>query len=147
MGETLECHYMLPKLTTSQFPLCRAKTFRNCSSNSHNWLDFFWPRSRSIIILFLISTHMSFPLDGALDATLLGVCTLWWPYMDNTMIVFPVFLRYKNINKIKFIEIMEKRNFEFCPHFLSHLQNSLIWTFILQCVMCLKLWDIGWIMF
>ncbi len=32
---------------------------------------------------------------------------------------------------------------------LWHLQNSWIWNFILQCVnfMCLKLWDIGWIMF
>ncbi len=36
----------------------------------------------------------------------------------------------------------------FWPHFLSHLPNSWIWTFILQCVilMCLKFWDIGWIM-
>jgi hypothetical protein len=50
------------------------------------------------MILFLISTHMSFPLDGALDVTLLGVCTLWWLYMDITMIVFLVFLKYK-INK------------------------------------------------
>jgi hypothetical protein len=38
-----------------------------------------------------------------------GVCTLWWPYMDVTMLVFHVFLRYKKINKIKFIEIVKKR--------------------------------------
>jgi hypothetical protein len=29
--------------------------------------------------------------------------------MDITMVVFHVFLRYKKINKIKFIEIMKKR--------------------------------------
>ncbi len=33
--------------------------------------------------------------------------------------------------------------------FYHTLQNSWIWTFILQCVniMCLKLWDITWNMF
>jgi len=34
-----------------------------------------------------------------------GVCTLQWPYMDVTMTIFHVFLIYKKINKIKFIEI------------------------------------------
>jgi len=34
-----------------------------------------------------------------------GVCTLWRP----DMAIFLVFLRYKKINKIKFIEIMKKR--------------------------------------
>jgi hypothetical protein len=29
--------------------------------------------------------------------------------MDVTMVVFPIFIRYKKINKIKFIEIIEKR--------------------------------------
>jgi hypothetical protein len=29
--------------------------------------------------------------------------------MDITMVVFLVFMRYKKINKIKFIEIMKKR--------------------------------------
>jgi hypothetical protein len=24
-----------------------------------------------------------------------GVCTLWWPYMDTTMVIFHVFLKYK----------------------------------------------------
>jgi hypothetical protein len=37
-----------------------------------------------------------------------GVCTLQWPYMDITMAIFLVFLRYKKINKIKFIEIILK---------------------------------------
>ncbi len=38
-----------------------------------------------------------------------GVCTLQWPYyIDVTMAVFHVFPRYKKINKIKFIEIIEK---------------------------------------
>jgi hypothetical protein len=37
-----------------------------------------------------------------------GVCTLQWPYMDITMTIFHVFPRYKKINKIKFIEIIEK---------------------------------------
>jgi len=36
---------------------------------------------------------------------MLGVCTLWWPYMDVTMAVFLIFPRYK---KIKFIEIIKK---------------------------------------
>ncbi len=38
-----------------------------------------------------------------------GVCTLWWPYMDVTMAIFLVFLGYKKINKIKCIEILKKR--------------------------------------
>jgi hypothetical protein len=47
----------------------------------------------------------------------MGVCTLWWPYMDVTMIIFLVFLRYKKINKIKFIEIIIKR---------THLYKAII---------------------
>jgi len=39
---------------------------------------------------------------------MLGVCTLWWPYMDVIMVVFLVFSKYKKINKIKFIEIIKK---------------------------------------
>ncbi len=38
----------------------------------------------------------------------MGVCTLWWLYMDITTAIFPIFLRYKKINKIKFIEIIKK---------------------------------------
>jgi hypothetical protein len=37
-----------------------------------------------------------------------GVCTLRWLYMDVTMAIFHVFPRYKKINKIKYIEIIEK---------------------------------------
>jgi hypothetical protein len=37
-----------------------------------------------------------------------GVCTLWWLYMDVTMAIFLVFLRYKKINKIRSIEIIIK---------------------------------------
>ncbi len=98
-----------PNLERPNSPLCQTKMFRNYSSSSHNWLNFSWPRSWSILILSLISTHMSCPSNGTLDVTLLGVCTLWWPYMDVTMIIFLVFLIYKKINKIKFIEIMKKR--------------------------------------
>ncbi len=39
----------------------------------------------------------------------LGVCTLWWPYMDVKMVVFLVFLMYKKINKIRSIEIIIKK--------------------------------------
>jgi hypothetical protein len=45
--------------------------------------------------------------------TLLGVCTLRWPYMDVTMAIFFVFLKYKKINKIKFIEIIIKGSYLF----------------------------------
>ncbi len=38
-----------------------------------------------------------------------GVCTSWWPYMDVTMTIFLVFLRYKKINEIKSIEIFFKK--------------------------------------
>jgi len=34
---------------------------------------------------------------------------LWWPYMDVTMVIFHVFLRYKKINKIRSIEIIIKK--------------------------------------
>ncbi len=37
--------------------------------------------------------------------------------MDVTMVVFPIFLRYKKINKIKFIEIIENG---------THLSKSII---------------------
>jgi len=37
-----------------------------------------------------------------------GICTLWWPCMDVTMVVFHVFFRYKKINKIKTIQIIKK---------------------------------------
>jgi hypothetical protein len=47
----------------------------------------------------------------------LGVCMLQWPYMDITMVVFHVSPRYKKINKIKFIEIVEKR---------THLSKAII---------------------
>jgi hypothetical protein len=40
--------------------------------------------------------------------TMLGVCTLWWSYMDIIMAVFLIFVKYKKINKIKFIEIIKK---------------------------------------
>jgi hypothetical protein len=40
--------------------------------------------------------------------TMLGVCTLWWSYMDIIMAVFFIFIKYKKINKIKFIEIIKK---------------------------------------
>jgi hypothetical protein len=40
----------------------------------------------------------------------MGVYTLHWPYMDITMAIFFVFLKYKEINKIKFIEIILKIN-------------------------------------
>ncbi len=40
----------------------------------------------------------------------MGVCKLWSPYMDVTMAIFPIFMRYKKINKIKFIEIMKKNH-------------------------------------
>jgi hypothetical protein len=53
-------------------------------------------------------------LQGQLQNTLFlivvwGVYTLRWPYMDITMAIFPIYPRYKIINKIKFIEIIEKR--------------------------------------
>jgi hypothetical protein len=79
--------------------------------------------------------------------------------MDITMVIFLVFLRYKKINKIEFIGIIKKGthlfkaiiiNFpkmkksnpnlgwlisnellNFAHVFLSHLQNSWIWIFIL----------------
>jgi len=37
-----------------------------------------------------------------------GICRLWWPYMDVTIVVFLVFPRYKKINKIKFIKIKKR---------------------------------------
>ncbi len=40
--------------------------------------------------------------------SLLGVFTLRWPYMDITMVVFHVFFKYKEINKIRSIEIIKK---------------------------------------
>jgi hypothetical protein len=36
------------------------------------------------------------------------VYTLWWLYMDVTMAVFFIFLRYKRINKIRSIKIIKK---------------------------------------
>jgi hypothetical protein len=38
----------------------------------------------------------------------LGLCTLWWPYMDITMVVFPIYLKYEKTNKMKIIEIIKK---------------------------------------
>jgi hypothetical protein len=49
-----------------------------------------------------ISFHVVIPFQG--------VCTLQCPYMDDTMVVFHVFLRYKKVNKIKFIEVIKKRD-------------------------------------
>jgi len=40
----------------------------------------------------------------------MGVCTFQWLYMDVTMVVFYVFLRYKEMNKIKFIEIIKNNH-------------------------------------
>jgi len=48
---------------------------------------------------------------------MLGVCTLWWPYMDVIMANFLVFSKYKKINKIKFIEIIFK---------MTHLSKTII---------------------
>ncbi len=50
------------------------------------------------------------PIDKQVVVEPKGVCTLWWPYVDVTMVVFPIFLKYKKINKIKFIEIIKKRD-------------------------------------
>jgi hypothetical protein len=38
-----------------------------------------------------------------------GVCMLWWPYMDITMVIFLEFFRYKKIHKIRNIEIIKIR--------------------------------------
>jgi len=63
--------------------------------------------------------------------------------MDVTMEVFLVFLRYKKINKIKFIEIIKKR---------IHLSKAIIINLprmkksnqkMFLFLMCLKLWHIG----
>jgi len=50
-----------------------------------------------------------------------GVCTLQWPYMDVTMAIFHVFLKYKKINKIRSIEIIKKG----CTYQIYHNQPSI----------------------
>jgi hypothetical protein len=57
-----------------------------------------WISPNSVECCFIISSFL-----------LLGVCTLQWPYMDITMVVFHVFLKYKKINKIRSIEITKRR--------------------------------------
>jgi hypothetical protein len=46
-------------------------------------------------------------------------------------------------------DLMNNGLLNFGVKFYHTLQNSWIWIFILQCVslMCIKPWDIGWIMF
>jgi len=65
----------------------------------------------------LINENVPWPLSqnninqndyGEID--LLGVCVLRWPYMDITLAIFHVFLRYKKMNNIKSIEIIKIRD-------------------------------------
>jgi hypothetical protein len=62
-----------------------------CKMNGHNWDSYplHWNSSTCLGI------HE-------------GVCTLQWLYMDVTMAIFHVFLKYKKINKIRSIEIIKK---------------------------------------
>jgi hypothetical protein len=60
-------------------------------------------------LLFDITLPLISSFVGLYGGIKKGVCTLWWPYMDVTMVVFHAFIRYKKINKIKFIEIKFKR--------------------------------------
>jgi len=55
-------------------------------------------RSFMTIPAIKISFHVVIPFQG--------VCTLWFLYMDGTMVVFHVFPIYKKINKIKFIKVI-----------------------------------------
>jgi len=131
-----------------------------------------WTLRRSMRMLFQkwCSPRIPLQIDGIRTSPIwckiqpMSVYTLQWPYTNIIMGIFHVFPRYKKINKIKFIEIIEKKNrlskiviinflklkksnqnhktFEFCPHFLSHLQNSWIWTLSYN-VLILYVWNFG----